>query len=122
MTGIDGHAGRGAIFPAAFAAAVVPVVPFALVAVAAPGLAAFILVFGTVVAALHVAILFLPAWILLSRRTRLDFLATSTLGLVCGGLPSLVLWPQTAWLFAVCGYIGGTAFHLVLRWTRDPVP
>ena len=95
MTGFDRRAERGAIVIASFAAAGVPVAPFALVAIPAPGLAVFILVFGLVVAALHVAILFLPAWILLSRRTRLDWPATSALGLVCGALPSLILWPRT---------------------------
>jgi hypothetical protein len=111
---------HGGIVLAALAAAAVPVAPFALVAIPAPGLAAFILVFGLVVAALHVAILFLPAWILLSRRTRLDFPATSILGLVCGALPSLLLWPQTAWLFGICGLVGGIAFHLAHHWARRP--
>jgi hypothetical protein len=120
MTDFDRRAERGAIVLASFAAAAVPVAPFALVAIPAPGLAVFILVFGLVVAALHVAILFLPAWILLSRPTRLGFPATSILGLVCGALPSLILWPHTMWLFAICGLVGAAAFHLVLRWTAPP--
>lgn len=110
---------RGPLAPAAFAGAAVPVVPLALIAIPAPGLAAFILIFGLVVAALHVVILSLPAWILLSRRTPLEWPATSGLGLICGALPSAIFVPQGAWIFALCGFVGGTAFHFVLRRSRD---
>ncbi|HEX8193917.1 MAG TPA: hypothetical protein VF552_13550 [Allosphingosinicella sp.] len=119
MSGFDERAERGAIGPAAAAAVAVPVLPLALLAIPAPGLAAFILVFGLVVAALHVLILFLPAWILLSRRTPLEWPATAALGLVCGALPWVIFWPRAAWIFGLCGFVGGTAFHLVVRRSRN---
>jgi len=103
---------RPLLFLPAAAAVGAPVVPVALAAIPAPGFAAFILVAGLVIATLHVAILFVPAWSLLSRRTKLPWHGTALLGLVCGALPSLLLLPNAAWMFGMCGLVGGIAFHL----------
>lgn len=102
---------RPLLFLPAAAAVAAPVLPFAFAASAAPGLAAFILVAGLVIATLHVALLFVPAWILISRRTRLPWPGTALLGLVCGALPSLLFLPNAAWMFGMCGLVGGIAFH-----------
>lgn len=111
MSDAEGHGEPGPLLLPAMLATGVPVLPFTLIGLSAPDFAFLIFAVGFIIAALHVGILFLPAWLLLSGRTRMPWPATAALGLVCGGLPWLFLLPEVMWLFATCGLVGGLVFH-----------
>lgn len=83
-----------------------------------------VLFFGLPIAAAHVLPLWLPSYLLLRRSGVMGWWQAAALGLVCGGLPTLVLsfpvsaTPGGACFFAGCGIVGGLAFHGSLEWKR----
>jgi O-antigen ligase len=104
---------------ASIGAVAAPVLPLALFAISG-GVAPFftIVPLALAVAALHVVILFLPAWVLLSRRFTLSWAGGGALGAVCGALPWLFLFPRAAGFFSLCGLVGGLAFVATVKRLR----
>jgi hypothetical protein len=117
--------------PACAWAALVPSLGFSVLLGLAAGpffpiAVVYILVFALPIAAAHVLIVWLPAWLLVSRWFRVGAFGAAALGLACGGLPILVIawagdWLESAdgvaLLFGGCGIVGGGAFWV--RLNRD---
>ncbi|MEA3015751.1 MAG: hypothetical protein QOI38_473 [Sphingomonadales bacterium] len=84
-----------------------------------PFLLVFVFVYGAPIAAAHVFLVWLPAWLLLKRRLEPGAAAAAALGFACGALPITVIAWAWGWmtgvgpfagLFGGCGVIGGFAF------------
>ena len=81
------------------------------------GLALVILLFGFVVALLHVLLLALPAYLALRRWWRLRWWNSALAGFVIGTLPLAAMngaWDGLA-VTGICGVVGGLTFWAVLR-------
>lgn len=76
-----------------------------------------VLLFGFPIALVHVAVIAVPAYLLLSRRWRVRWWSAALGGLATGSAPALLLFGDagSAATMGLCGLIGGLVFWAVIR-------
>ena len=117
----------GLIACATVSAIIVPVLAVSMLMAATVGTAhiaeVFILIpaVGGPIAAVHVILLWLPAYFFVTQDRELSWTGAAALGLVCGALPAFLLSetdPGATALFGGSGLVGGLSFRATFGLSR----